>query len=80
MLLQCADIRFNSSAELLSDDQCQNSTGVGGVAIQNVDANSSESPTPSGSAAPEGSSGAASVMTPTIGTGLLAALLAWGLL
>ncbi|KAF1828946.1 hypothetical protein BDW02DRAFT_192546 [Decorospora gaudefroyi] len=30
-LYNCADIMFNSSAELLSDDQCQNDTGVSGV-------------------------------------------------
>ncbi|CAO2647466.1 Nn.00g083880.m01.CDS01 [Neocucurbitaria sp. VM-36] len=78
-LYNCADIQFNSTAQLLSDDQCQNSTGVGGVAIENVDANS-DSPTASGSAAPTESSGAASVLSPAIGSGLLAGLLTWGLL
>ncbi|KAH7344292.1 hypothetical protein BKA66DRAFT_434350 [Pyrenochaeta sp. MPI-SDFR-AT-0127] len=81
-LYNCADIRFNSTAQLLSDDQCKNGTGVSGVAIQNADSNSSHSgsPTPSGSAAPTRSSGAASGLTPTLGSGLLAGLLAWGLL
>ncbi|KAJ4377525.1 hypothetical protein N0V83_000350 [Neocucurbitaria cava] len=78
-LYNCADIRFNSTAQLLSDDQCKNGTGVGGVAIENVDASSS-SPTPSGSAAPAGSSGAASGLSPAVGSGLVAGLLAWGLL
>ncbi|EOA88074.1 hypothetical protein ACJQWK_01872 [Exserohilum turcicum] len=35
-LYNCADIIFNSTAKLLSDDQCKNGTGVSGVAIQNV--------------------------------------------
>lgn len=29
---------FNATAALLEDNQCSNSTGVGGVAIQNVGA------------------------------------------
>ncbi|KAL6709942.1 hypothetical protein ACN47E_000727 [Coniothyrium glycines] len=77
-LYNCADIRFNSTAQLLADDQCYNGTGVGGVAIQNANVNSTASP--SGSAAPAGSSGAAAILSPTMGTGIFAALLAWGLL
>ncbi|CBX96385.1 hypothetical protein IAQ61_001553 [Plenodomus lingam] len=80
-LYNCADIMFNSTAQLLADDQCQNSTGVGGVAIQNADVNSTPGgPTSSGSAAPAASSAAASVFTPAVGSGLLAAMLACGLL
>lgn len=73
MRVQCADITFNSSAQLLSDDQCQNATGVSGVAIQNAGTETS----PSGSAE---STGAAIVVKPIVGGGLLAGLIAWGLL
>lgn len=77
-LYNCADIVFNSTAQLLADDQCQNSTGVSGVAVQNVDANStSGEAAPSGSTTPVGNSGAASVLTPGVGSGILAAVVAW---
>lgn len=75
-MLQCADIRFNSSAQLLADNQCTNGTGVGGVALGNVQS----AATPSGSAAPTKSSGAAVALGPVAGGGLFAAILAWGLL
>ncbi|KAF1850051.1 uncharacterized protein K460DRAFT_400137 [Cucurbitaria berberidis CBS 394.84] len=75
-LYNCADIRFNSTAQLLADDKCQNSTGVSGVAIENVDTNSSQS----GSTTPAKSSSAASALSPAVGSSLLAGLLAWGLL
>lgn len=75
-LYNCADIVFNSTAQLLSDDQCKNATGVSGVAIQNANTNPS---TPSGSATPA-RTGAASALTPTLGGGVFAALLAWGFL
>ncbi|KAI8931836.1 hypothetical protein NX059_011472 [Plenodomus lindquistii] len=80
-LYNCADIMFNSTAQLLSDDQCQNTTGVSGVPIQNAAVNStSEGATPSGSAAPAGSSAAAAILSPALGSGTLAAVLAWWLL
>jgi hypothetical protein len=46
---------FNSTAELLSDDQCQNGTGVSGVAIENAatettNGSSEASATPTGAA------------------------------
>lgn len=78
--IQCADVTFNSTAQLLPNDQCVNGTGVGGVAIANVQSNTSSSATPSGSAAPAKSSGAASSLGPVMGSGLFAAVLAWGLL
>ena len=68
---------FNSTAQLLSDDQCQNGTGVAGVAIENAateteEGNSTEaSPTPTG---------AAGRLSPVVGSGILAVVLAWGLL
>jgi len=76
-LYNCADIVFNSTAQLLSDEQCKNATGVSGVTIQNANSNSSM---PSGSAAPAGTKGAASALIPTFGGSVVAALLAWGLL
>jgi len=72
---QCADIKFNASAQLLADDQCRNGTGVSGVAIANVEGGA----TPAGSAAPSTSSGAASKFGPVIGSGVVAAAMAWGL-
>ncbi|KAF2742811.1 hypothetical protein M011DRAFT_374038, partial [Sporormia fimetaria CBS 119925] len=62
-LYNCADITFNSSAQILGDDQCSNSTGVGGVALQNAGeqgGNQTESgeeqPQPTGAAARVGGS------------------------
>ncbi|KAF2680943.1 hypothetical protein K458DRAFT_407072 [Lentithecium fluviatile CBS 122367] len=63
-LYNCADITFNSTAQLLSDSECANSTGVSGVALANAGA----------------TSGATARMGPAVGGGLLAALIAWGLL
>ncbi|KAF2117307.1 hypothetical protein BDV96DRAFT_490101, partial [Lophiotrema nucula] len=68
-LYNCADITFNSSAALLADSECTNSTGVGGVAIQNADATTSVSPTPS-------STGAAVVLKPAMAGSLLAGVVA----
>ncbi|KAF1937804.1 hypothetical protein EJ02DRAFT_355969 [Clathrospora elynae] len=81
-LYNCADIVFNSKAQLLSDDECKNGTGVSGVEIENVSGNATqaESPSSSGSAAPAGSTGAAGRLSPVVGSGMLAAVLAWGLL
>jgi hypothetical protein len=76
---QCADIKFKADAQLLADDQCKNGTGVSGVAIANVQGSSTSS-TPSGSAAPSPSSGAASRMGPVAGSGLVAAVVAWSVL
>jgi hypothetical protein len=74
--LQCADIKFNASAQLLADDQCKNGTGVSGVAVANVQNGAS----PTGSSAPAASSGVASKLGPAVGSGLVAAAMAWGLL
>ncbi|KAF1912192.1 hypothetical protein BDU57DRAFT_82462 [Ampelomyces quisqualis] len=78
-LYNCADIKFNATAELLSDDQCKNATGVSGVAVANVQGASS-SPSPTTSAGATQSSGAAVRMGPAVGSGLFAAVVAWGLL
>jgi hypothetical protein len=67
---------FNATATLLSDEQCQNGTGVAGVAIENV-ASGTEEGAGLSSATP---TGAASHMAPALGTGLFAAVLAWGLI
>ena len=82
-LVQCADIMFNSTAELLSDEQCQNSTGVSASAIENAGSGSeTEEESPSGTAGGDSpaETGAASHLSPMVGTGLFAAALAWGLL
>jgi hypothetical protein len=67
---------FNSTATLLADDQCKNGTGVSGVAIENVASGTEQS----GSGASAKPTGAASHLSPALGTGLFAAVLAWGLL
>jgi hypothetical protein len=73
---QCADVKFNASAQLLADDQCKNGTGVSGVAIANVQSGAS----PIGSATPAASSGIALRLGPAVGSGLVAVAMAWGLL
>jgi hypothetical protein len=63
-LYNCADITFSSNATLLSDSQCKNATGVGGVGIENESSgsksgngsSSSSSGSASGSASPSTSS------------------------
>jgi hypothetical protein len=75
---QCADIMFNSTATLLSDDQCQNGTGVSGIAIENV-ASGTEQGSPGASTTPTGAASRLS-LSPALGTGLFAAVLTWGLL
>ncbi|KAF1962678.1 hypothetical protein CC80DRAFT_487186 [Byssothecium circinans] len=70
-LYNCADITFNSSAKVLADDQCQNATGVSGVAITNAGAQQAGSSTPAS---------AASAVRPLVGSGMLAGLVAWALL
>ncbi|KAH8723029.1 hypothetical protein GQ44DRAFT_774554 [Phaeosphaeriaceae sp. PMI808] len=77
-LYNCADIKFNATATLLADDQCKNATGVSGVAIANVQATATGNST--GAVKPSSSAGAASSMGPAVGGGLVAAVLAWGLL
>lgn len=47
-LYNCADIVFRSNATVLSGDQCRNSTGIGGYALQNAAASTSNSTTGSG--------------------------------
>lgn len=76
-MMQCADIVFNSTAQLLSDDQCKNGTGVSAQEIGNLQESSTNT---SSGASSSPSSGAAGLMAPVAGTGLVAGLLAWGLL
>lgn len=71
MWVQCADITFNATAALLSDGECSNSTGVAGVGIQNVGASSAS---PTESAAPSESSGAAGMLTPAVGGSVFAGM------
>ncbi|OAK96950.1 hypothetical protein IQ06DRAFT_198930, partial [Phaeosphaeriaceae sp. SRC1lsM3a] len=75
-LYNCADIKFNSTAQLLSDDQCKNATGVSGVAIANVQGNgtSTSGGSASGSPSPSPSKAAASSMAPVLGGGVFAAV------
>lgn len=75
--MQCADVVFNSTAQLLADDQCVNGTGVSAQHIGNVQQSSTNT---SSGATPSPSKGAATGVKPAIGSGLLAALLAWAML
>lgn len=75
--MQCADIVFNSTAQLLGDDVCVNGTGVSAQEIGNLEEASTNT---SSGATPAASTGAASVLKPAVGSGLVAGLLAWGLL
>lgn len=68
---------FNSTAELLSDDQCQNGTGVSGVEIENAATETADGNSTEASSTPTGAAGR---LSPFVGSGLLAAVLAWGLL
>jgi hypothetical protein len=72
---------FNSTAQLLSDDQCKNGTGVSGVQIENVGA-SSQTQGGNGTAGetPKATGAAAGRVGPMVGTTLVAAVVAWGLL
>ncbi|KAJ8117664.1 hypothetical protein OPT61_g1193 [Boeremia exigua] len=76
-LYNCADVVFNSTAQLLADDQCVNGTGVSAEHIGNLQQSSTNT---SSAATPSASTGAGSILTPMAGTGLLAGLLAWGML
>ncbi|KAF2713492.1 hypothetical protein K504DRAFT_462014 [Pleomassaria siparia CBS 279.74] len=73
-LYNCADITFNATAALLSDDQCSNSTGVGGVAIQNAGEATPASTSPGASSSP---TSAASRFLPEMGALAIAGLAAW---
>ncbi|KAJ4333784.1 hypothetical protein N0V87_007352 [Didymella glomerata] len=73
----CADIVFNSTAQLLADDQCVNGTGVGAQFVGNLQSSTTNS---TSAATPSPSSGAGIILTPMAGTGLLAGLLAWGMM
>lgn len=75
-LFNCADITLSNTASLLSDDDCKNSTGVAGVAIQNVGANSTTTnpASGSGSPAPSNTPGAAANVKPMMGAGALVGL------
>ncbi|KAF2622930.1 hypothetical protein BU25DRAFT_304676, partial [Macroventuria anomochaeta] len=79
-LYNCADIVFNSTAQLLADDQCVNGTGVSAQHIGNLQQSSTNSTNTSSGATPSASTGAGSMLTPMAGSGLLAGLLAWGML
>ena len=76
--MQCADIVFNTTAQLLSDDQCKNATGVSAQEIGNLQESSTN--TSSGASSSPSSGAAAGLMAPVAGTGLVVGLLAWGLL
>lgn len=76
--MQCADIVFNTTAQLLSDDQCKNATGVSAQEIGNLQESSTN--TSSGASSSPSAGAAAGLMAPVAGTGLVAGLLAWGLL
>lgn len=81
IILQCADIKFEKNATTLSDDECKNGEGVSSQAIGNVNSSQSSGETPTSSSPPAGSStNAASVVGPAAGSGLVIALMAWGLL
>ena len=74
---------FNSTAKLLSDNQCKNDTGVSGVEIGNVGSapqTAGENATAGGGSESPKQTGAASHVSPVLGTSLVAAVLAWGLL
>ena len=80
--MQCADIVFNSTAKVLGDDMCKNGTGVSAQEIGNLDESATNATNTSSGGGVEASpgSGAAGLMAPVAGTGLVAGLLAWGLL
>lgn len=78
--MQCADIVFNSTAQLLADDQCKNGTGVSAQHIGNLEQSAANGTNTSSGGSSTPSSAAGSLMAPVAGSGLLAALLAWGLL
>jgi len=74
-LRQCADITFNSSAPLLEDNECTNTTGVGGVEVVNADDHDHHgngTATQSGGPKP---TGAAALISPAVGVSLVAGLL-----
>ncbi|KAH7119806.1 hypothetical protein B0J11DRAFT_70801 [Dendryphion nanum] len=74
-LFNCADITLNSTAALLSDDDCRNSTGVSGIPIVNADATRTNGSTAaSGSPSPSKSPGAAANVRPMMGAGALVGL------
>ncbi|KAL1596844.1 hypothetical protein SLS59_007585 [Nothophoma quercina] len=76
-LYNCADIVFNSTAQLLADDQCVNGTGVSAQHIGNLQQSSTNT---SSGATPSASTGAAGSLIPAYGSGLFAVILAWGML
>lgn len=76
-MTQCADIVFNSTAQLLADDQCVNGTGVSAEEIGNIEEHATST---SSGATPSASTGAAGMLKPVAGSSLLAGVLAWGLL
>ncbi|KAF2205386.1 hypothetical protein GQ43DRAFT_26398 [Delitschia confertaspora ATCC 74209] len=74
-LYNCADITFNATAALLSSSDCQNSTNVGGVAIQNA-GTSTTNPQSSPAANASTPTGAAGKMGASLGLGIAGGALA----
>lgn len=68
---------FNSTAQLLADDQCVNGTGVSAQEIGNIEEQATNT---SSGATPSPSTGAAAMLKPMVGGSLIAGALAWGLL
>ncbi|KAF2804676.1 uncharacterized protein BDZ99DRAFT_397594 [Mytilinidion resinicola] len=81
-LYNCADIKFSATAALLADDQCTNSTAVGGVGILNADATAAQSPsgTATGGAAATSTGAAANLAYSSAGGVVAAAVLGAGMM
>ena len=77
-LYNCADIVFNKTASLLADDQCVNGPGVSSEELGSSAAANASSTGDAAASTP--TTGTASALKPAAGAGLLAGLLAWGLL
>jgi hypothetical protein len=79
--MQCADIVFNKTAQLLASDQCVNGTGVSAQAIGSKgESTNATNATGTGAAGSKPTTAGADMLKPVAGAGLLAGLLAWGLL
>lgn len=72
------DITFSKDAKLLDDDKCKNQTGVGGTAIGASEAQAEGANKTEGGS--DSKPGAASTIKPFVGSGVVAAALAWMLL
>ena len=78
--MQCADIVFNKTAQLLADDQCVNGTGVSAQEIGNLGEVAEGNTTGNGSADGKPNTGGAGSLKPMAGAALFGGLLAWGLM